>query len=239
MQPAINQQERCEICHRKVQSRRLSISYLWRDAMSNLFNLEHGLIFTLWELIKNPGKVCNEFINGDRYAYMNPFRLLLTMATLATILAAITADSTFSMVKFNADDAETDAQIKEWIVNYLNIIILVSIPFYAFGSWAGFKKFKYNFAEHLVINAYGYSIVLAIDTVVTSVLLVFPDQVSAFWTGASQLLYLYMGYVYSRVFKIGWGPSILRYILASVVMILTLGIATTLIIFIAVMIKKA
>jgi hypothetical protein len=45
-------------------------------------------------------------------------------------------------------------QIKEWIDTHYAWVTLLTLPFYALGTFTAFRKQGYNFMEHLVLNAF-------------------------------------------------------------------------------------
>jgi len=206
----------CDLCHKKVTHKRLTLSYLLSDALSNLFNLERGLVFTLRELIVRPGEVTNAFVSGDRYRYMNPFRLLITVVALVVLASSwVDLDMADMMVTQNGARSEEMTQLmREAFRKYLNVILLLNIPFMTVGSILIFRRQRWNFAEHLALNSYAYSVVALLTTVVSLIAAPFPTDVEKAINGVGGLLYLHVAFVYAKTWNIKWYRAILWFLLS-------------------------
>jgi hypothetical protein len=192
----------CEYCQKEITNKRLTLSFLLSDASNNLFNLERGLIFTFWSLIRRPGEVVQEFVSGNRHRFMNPFRFLLVAATL-TVIAEALSDSTamFALFDIKGTDDDSTAMVQDIMANYLNFIILLTVPFYAFGSWLVFRKPKWNLAEHLVVNAYGISMTVILSSIVTLLTLPLGEETMLLIGGMTQVFNLYLVYIYVKSWR--------------------------------------
>lgn len=90
---------------------------------------------------------------------------MLIWATINTLLVIGlgTYDEQTQMLNerlnYSQEQIELNQKVQEYIKKYLSFVILLNVPFISFFSWIFYRKKKYNYAEHLVINAYGYSLV--------------------------------------------------------------------------------
>lgn len=143
---------------------RLKLSKL-KDYLMELFNIEKGWLYTFWELTIHPGKVINNYLFHDRSRLVKPVGFLLLSVAVSAFLTVnfIDMKSTFNQ-GFEAG-AGTPGPLSEGtqkamdyamqkMLEYFNVLILVTIPFLALSSYIFFKKFKYFYTEHLVINMY-------------------------------------------------------------------------------------
>lgn len=139
----------CSNCGQKRITKRLSLSEFKNDIISTFFNYESVLFKTIFKIFTNPKQVVSDYFYGKRKSYFNPIKLLFIVLTIKTIL------------EFQLNKNTEQSRLAFEIINseYWKLIeIIVLVPLYSFFSYFLFKKYKYNFAEHLVINAYFLSI---------------------------------------------------------------------------------
>lgn len=79
------------------------------------------------------------------------------------LLGMIKSPESLLTTKFQAKRALRELQMTtpDWFMNqtfkWMNLALLIAVPFYAIGTWLVFHR-HFNFAEHLVINGYIFSI---------------------------------------------------------------------------------
>ena len=179
-------------------------------------NLEKGIGFTIKEMTLRPGKAIREYLFEDRSKYTKPLTLLLLVVAVATFISlqilplneelsdAVENDPNLNI--FPEALQPTLRALPELLNKYFNIFFMSSIPALAFSTYFLFKEFKYNLAEHLVVNIYIFSI----QTVIFMIFMpLFP-----FWEWTVYIhLALLIGYsifAYTKVFEQNWGPGILK-----------------------------
>jgi hypothetical protein len=205
----------CQTCHKELQPRRLTIKLLINDIMSTIFNLERGVLFTIWELIKNPRAVINAFVSGNRHRYMNPFRLMILAATLAVITESITGTiDTVGHLKIAGNDNESTIAIGKFLKDNINLIVLATVPVLSIGSFLIFRKPKWNFAEHLSINAYAYSVAAIAGSLYSYLLLPFEGETRVLLEGVSQIFTFFVAYVYIKTWSYGVIKGALLFLLS-------------------------
>lgn len=222
--------KQCEHCKKPITQERLSIRFLALDALNQLFNLDRGFIFTLKEMIWRPKGVIMAFIEGSRYRYMNPFRMLLISATLAVIADAITGSSEL----IGAMNLRSEGPDLDQVRDNMDLIIIAMVPFFALGTYLIYRKPKWNYAEHLAINAYGLSSITIFGAVLSVLAMPFPDQLRLSIEASSQLLNLFMIYVFVKTWNYGWIKSFLLLLLSYIVTIF----AVALVVFVVFFIRK-
>ena len=160
----------CSHCGQKVITDRITIRHLISRLIATLTNLEKGLWFTLRALLKHPGTVVNEFINGKTLPYTPPLRFTIIMATLSVVLMLSIGnfedmqENIQKTINPNADEATLEMQrrINKAIEPFLNLMPLLLIPFYALGTYIFYGKKHLNYAEHLVMHLFVYGISTAL-----------------------------------------------------------------------------
>lgn len=215
----------CNTCYKNISPRRLSLKLLISDLLSTVFNLERGLLFTLWHLIKNPGIVVHEFVSGNRHRYMNPFRLMLLAATLAVVVESITGTiESISIMHIEGNDQESNKAISDFLRQNINLIVLMTVPMLSIGSFIVFRKQKWNLAEHLSVNAYGYSVAAIFGSLYSILLMPLEIETRLIFEGASQLLSFFVAYVYIKTWNLGILKGILLFFLSMIVSVLLIMI---------------
>lgn len=146
----------CSHCGQK-RFKRIDKKYVTDEIQYLLIHTNKGFLYTIKKLVKNPGKTAREFIDGNRVNHYKP--LLLTF-----ILSGISAFISFKIVGMDKIMREvlTGNHLNSPFMNdymtistsYNSIIMLALIPLFAFTSWIAFHKWKNNYYEHIVMNAY-------------------------------------------------------------------------------------
>lgn len=157
----------CSHCGQKIIRSRLTVNYLMNYLLATLTNLETGLWFTLRKLLKSPGTVIKEYIEGRTRPYYHPLRLDLLMATLSVLIVYSFADFQEMQDVFNKAitpeiDDETrafQAKAQATIQPFMNLVPILLIPFMALASRWLFRKQALNLAEHMVLQAFIYGLV--------------------------------------------------------------------------------
>jgi len=236
----------CPKCGQKHHSERFTLkqSSLW--IFDKLFNLEKGIFYTLKELLFRPGKTIIGYFNRDTVRYMHPFRFVFVLATISAILTVMLSsyDSSELSEQMNAISGEQSEKSKEFydrffgIFNdYLTLIIMLGIPFNALASKIVYLKYKYNFAEHLILNSFGYGLTIAIS--LPAFFLIFIPNGLVWGTFVNLIIYYFgFAWIFSKVFKESILISILKAILQSIVTLILIAIATVILVIIIVIIKK-
>lgn len=213
----LNEAGQCDVCHRHIKRERLTIKFLISDMLKNMLNLERGLIFTILELFKHPEIVINDFVEGDRYRYMNPFRFLVVSASLYALVVSVFGFSMEGMIEVGEDNPMDLDFVKE----YSNLIILANVPIVAIGSWLAFRPAKLNYAEHLVVNAYAYSFMTIISLPLDIIFSAFLPTIDPYWEMiSSPVLILVIFYIYIRTLSKSIIKGILRTILTFIYVML-------------------
>jgi hypothetical protein len=232
----------CSECGQKYIDKRFTL----KDSISSIFyavfNTDHGFIYTSKSLILSPSSVIKDFLNGITIRYIHPFRFLLIWATINTLLVIGlgTFDEQTQMLNeslnYSQEQIEMNQKVQEYIKKYLSFVILLNVPFISLFTWLFYRKTKYNYAEHLVINAYGYALVSIFGIVSIGVEVLIGDP--AFSMGISILLNLgLMAYVLMQTFKENYFLSLIKF-LVSFIMSYVVAIMLITILMIGILILK-
>ncbi|RYF23335.1 MAG: DUF3667 domain-containing protein [Flavobacteriales bacterium] len=161
----------CTKCGQK-RFKRIDRKYVVDELQYLLIHTNKGFLYTIKNLVKSPGGTARRFIEGDRVNHYKP--LLLTF-----ILSGISAFISFKIIGLAAIMKEfyTGQHLNSQFMNdymaistgYNSFIMLGLIPLFALTTWLAFHKWKANYYEHIVMNAY----VLSTYTLV-SIVFIYP-----------------------------------------------------------------
>lgn len=187
-----------------------------------VLNLEKGIFYTVWQMMRAPGEAMHQYLFVDRSRFMDPTRfLLLTVALLTFVTLTFFPEVGFYQgleQGFQAgDNPEKQAilgKLMELYSDYLSVMMLLTVPPAALVSWVIFQKYKLHYAEHLVINAYLWGF-LSFITLFALVAVKFVD-VLVYSTIIYIVYALYNLYFFKQVFKLSFLKSVFFGILYNV-----------------------
>lgn len=194
----------CSNYGQSSQTKRINMVDLLYDFVYVLFQVDKGFFYTTKELFLHPGQMLRDYLAGKRIQYFKPFNFLLLTATICAFLAifldiSISYNSTWltdgeglSVDKYN--------QINHWMLEYYGIINLALLPFTSLATFLVFRRSKYNFGEHLIINTYVTGLGLIMLILSLPILYFIRKQSTGIYLQLflSSIIYLYM---YMRVFS--------------------------------------
>lgn len=139
----------CPICGHPKAMTRIDGKYLLQEIRSVL-NFEKGFLFTIRELVTNPGKNVKDFLNEDRNRLVKPIVFLIVTSLIYTVLQNI-FNFEDSFIKYSDNKESATLSIFKWIqgnYGYANIIMAIFIA-----AWTKlfFRKREFNIFEILVL----------------------------------------------------------------------------------------
>lgn len=235
----------CFNCGQKAISKRFTVKESIGWLLTNIFNLERGFIHTTWELIKAPGKVVSEYLSGITITYAHPFRFIFVWATVSTLIAVYTGayDEIGRLsVEMNTDNPAGSAFAEEYpkfLKQYMSLMYMSFIPFFAMGTALFYRKHKLFFAEHLILNSYSQGVSIAIGLPIMMCYFVVPVEGMKILGAVSMIVgVLVVAYVNSNFFGENIFLSIFKYILIFLLMLVLFMILGILFVLIHIMLIK-
>ncbi len=154
----------CNNCGQSANTHELNAHFLWHDIQHGILHFDNGIFFTLKELLTRPGLMIKEFIEGKRIRHFKPFSFVIVLAGVYGFL--IHYFNISSYVELSSDKSAEEvinvSKITDWISTHYAFTTLLLLPVTSLATYWAFYKEKYNFIQHLVINAFlsGLHIVL-------------------------------------------------------------------------------
>ena len=138
--------------------------------MIGFLDLEKGFLYTLKSLFTRPGHFVREYIDGKRLTYFHFLTFLLLILGIYIFL------DEFSNVKLSQLYASSSSEnnllqdYESFSKKYPRLLTLIAIPLTSVITYFLFKKAKYNFAEHIILNTFkssGELVIVMLFTVLT------------------------------------------------------------------------
>jgi Protein of unknown function (DUF3667) len=154
----------CSNCGQAVNLKRIDKHYMSHEIL-HLLHFEKGFLFTVKELMTQPGRSIREFIADNRHKHVKPVAYLIVTSLIYTILSHFfhADDINNSKVKLDFGKSSYVGICLHWMqthVGYSNIIMGI---FVAFSVRLIFRKYKYNFFEIMTLLCFvmGQAMLLA------------------------------------------------------------------------------
>lgn len=145
----------CPACGQKASVKRIKMEDFWEDSIKKLTHWDKGLARTALDLVKNPGQMTRDFVNGKRTKYTKPLSFLFLLSGVAFIF--FSASDMQEGVKGALGKPELNEAQKgfnQWIFDHMTLLTMFMIPFFAFFNRLFNRKADVNYAEHLVVVTY-------------------------------------------------------------------------------------
>ena len=206
----------CSQCGQKVILDRITFKQTFRNFLSSSFSLEGPLLFTIHQLIVNPGKVFREFIGGKRKTYYQPVQFYVLLTALYLIIRALlNYDPLEGQIAF--DDLHASAavnkskEVARFMVDNINNIMFFLVFSIAFMLKLFFRK-HYNLAEYTAVGLFITGMYILIG-----ILMMFIAVITSAHTNKIQLLIMLVliGYGAASFFRRFNFWSIIKYVLVS------------------------
>lgn len=166
----------CPNCGQK-KSKRIDRIYIKDELQYSFLHMNKGFLYSIKKILKGPGKTAREFVEGNRVNHYKPILLVFVVAGISAFLTNTFIHPEEIMVRFyesqghSAAEAKVGIMTSSFIYKYHSLMMLATVPFMAFFTWLAFRKWGYNYYEHIVITAYSL-----VFLQVLSILIVLPLQ---------------------------------------------------------------
>ncbi|MBK8705957.1 MAG: DUF3667 domain-containing protein [Saprospiraceae bacterium] len=220
----------CHNCGQKTLTGHITVKSLTASLFHIITNLEQGFTYTLIALFTRPGQVIREYLEGATRRYYHPLRYLLVLSGFAVLMAAtidmekiLMQSSQFTGVALTPEAVEMQKKTYEVMVKYMSLVYVALIPIMSLGSYFIFKRYKFNYAEHMVANSYLYG-QLSLLSLVTVNLYRIPDWISIGGVISFFATLLLSAWFYKSWFGLGWLRAVVLTIIALLLSYVFIGL---------------
>ncbi|RXK59688.1 DUF3667 domain-containing protein [Lacibacter luteus] len=151
----------CNNCGQK-ETHRYTVGHVFHELVHVFTHADKGIFSFAWNIIKKPGIVALDLVEGRRKRYFNLFQYLLIIVGITTFLVTqthliektvITMSKGTSTVQ-SSELVKLQQSVAAFLQKYNNIFQLILIPLFAFFSWLFIgRSRKRNYAENIVLHA--------------------------------------------------------------------------------------
>lgn len=232
-----NTQKFCDECGAKVIQNRLKPKVIAQQVNEQFISIDNKFLSTFIDLFRRPEAVIVGYINGTRKRYIDVlqyFAIALTLAGIQVFFMKTFFENSLDFgvgfnEGFNASASNAKNPLEDFdfnnIFKYQGLIYILSVPFYALGTWLAYYILKeriYNFTEHLVLNLYFSAQNIIITSVFSILFLFFGIDYMIVSTILSIPFFIYLFYVLKRVFKTDFWETFARFLIVMVFYLLSM-----------------
>jgi hypothetical protein len=204
----------CPHCGQATATSRITLREIAADVLFSFVKVNRGFLFTARELAWQPGRAIEAYLAGHRIPYYPPHKYLFLLGAVTTFLAVRYQyfKNPYPLVSNLPADANAFLNaFFQYANDYTTLINVVTTPVFALFSFLLLRNL-YNYAEHLVINAYITAQQL-LFLIVLVPLFEIQSARSLLLAGYTLLSVAYNAWVYRQLFQVHTGKGWLRLVL--------------------------
>jgi hypothetical protein len=230
----------CNNCGQK-ETHRYSVVHVLHELVHVFTHADKGIFSFSWNILRKPGVVALDLVEGKRKRYFNLFQYLLIIVGFVTFLlvktnfvdVTVNTMNDLNELKVTAKQAQLQKTIANGVQKYNNIMQMMLIPVYAYFAWlfVGRRK-NYNYAEHIVLHTASSAQTNTLAILTTSML---------FWDNAKNhmgiimfisfsIMIISFTLCYKQFFKLPWlkafGYGILVFLISYLIQTILIAIFT-------------
>jgi len=214
----------CDNCGQK-KFKKIDKKYITDELQYTFLHTNKGFLYSVKNLIKNPGKTARAFIDGNRVNHYKPILLVFLLSGISAFISFKVIGLKEIMSAYYSRASLNSQFMNDYLTftaSYNSVIMLLSVPIFAITTKLAFKKWGHNYYEHVVINAYILSFYTLYTIIIVSpIIYIFRDNID-FVTTISSLSMLATPFILVWFFKEFYSDRQLKTIIARVM--LTIGI---------------
>jgi Protein of unknown function (DUF3667) len=142
-------QNYCPNCGQAISLRRIDRSYISHE-IEHVLHFERGILYTIRELITNPGENVRKFILENRARLVKPIIFIIVTSLIYTLVNHFFHIED-GYVKFEESTKSTTGIIFKWVQEHYGYANIIMGVFIAFWTKIFFRKYGYNFFEILIL----------------------------------------------------------------------------------------
>ena len=161
----------CGNCGQK-KYKRIDRKYIFDEVQYTVLHTNKGFLYSLKNILKNPGKTAKEFIDGNRVNHYKPLLLAFVLSSVSGFISYKVIGLSAIMREYYAGrqlNSEFMGDLVSVMASYNSAIMLVLVPFFAVFTKLALRKWGHNYFEHIIMNCY----ILSFYTVL-SIVIVYP-----------------------------------------------------------------
>lgn len=139
----------CNNCGQSANTRRINRAFIFKNFEHEILHFDHGIVFTIKEILIRPGITIKKFLEGKRKKYSHPLTYIAIISVVYFILRSV-------LVKYHhADTPDTNRIIVDFIYDYYpKLVVIIFIPLAAAFTPIFYQGKPYNFFELFTFHCY-------------------------------------------------------------------------------------
>lgn len=139
----------CPNCGQPAKLKRIDRHYIIHE-IEHILHFEKGILFTIRELLTNPGENVRHFISENRVRLVKPIIFIIITSLIYTLVNHFFHIEE-GYVKFDETKQSATGIIFKWVQEHYGYSNIIMGVFIAFWTKIFFKKYDYNFYEILIL----------------------------------------------------------------------------------------
>lgn len=197
----------CPSCGQKSEVHRISVGHVLHEGFHSITHTDKGFLLLLKDLLRRPGFIAKEYIDGRRKKYFNPLSFLVISSALLAYFGNVTG----YMDRLTQNPNRATREMHPYWTEVMHIAsdngkwltLLFMTPLFALLSWLFFIRKPYNYGENFVLHSFIFGEAAIVRLVIFIPLsLLFPQYF--FWLNVViyELLYLmFLTVAYKQFFQ--------------------------------------
>jgi len=188
----------CPNCGQKAEIHRITFGHLVHEFFHAMTHTDKGILFLIKDLIRRPGAVIREYLDGKRKKYFNPISFLV----ITSAAGALISFKSGYYAAMNVQSARGNSEASQFANDNTKILaIFLIVPIYSFLSWLFFWRPRYNFPEHVVLQSYAIGFYYIVQSLIFIPLFLLMPQTALLNNLVLHVVFaIYMGFVYKQLF---------------------------------------
>lgn len=140
----------CPNCGEKAAVPKITFRSMFRAALSTITNMDKGFLYNIKHLFSEPDKIVRDYLNGKRKGILNPISFLIISVTIYLIVDSLIIIN----LEFDHDSSKIYSygyEAGRFIKLHFKYFWILSVIWLSLTTRFFYRK--YNYAEHLAINA--------------------------------------------------------------------------------------
>ena len=187
----------CDNCGQK-KFKKIDRKYIWDEIQYTFLHTNKGFLYSVKNIIKNPGETARAFIDGNRVNHYKPILLVFVLSGISTFISIKIIGFEKIMSAFYAKEtlnSEYMNDVMTSLKSYNSILMLLLVPVFALITKLAFRKWGNNYYEHVVINAYIVCVYTVFSIIIISPLLYIFKNNMDYFTMISSLTMLSVPFI--------------------------------------------
>ena len=189
----------CSNCGQKPLPERITFHYIAHETVHFFTHADKGFVFTSWSLLRTPGVVVKEFIDGKRKNYQKPVSYYLIWIALYSLILYLLEKAFGENKVVSFADYFGPGETTKFAISHLNIVLTLLLPVQAVYVYFFLMYGQYNYVEALVAVLYAIGTVILLQTVFVLMCLIWymitGNSVSVIWSDILKILYIAWAFI--------------------------------------------